>query len=50
MKKWIVYYTSSQDDDCCKCWCEANTKEDAISYVKREYWDVKEIIEIREMK
>lgn len=43
---FYVTYTSSQDNDCCTVWTEASSKQEAIDYVKSEYWDVKEIIEV----
>ena len=44
---YYVTYTSSTDHDCCTVWTEANSKQEAISNVKSEYWDVEEIIEVR---
>lgn len=48
MKKYIVCYTSSTDHDCCSVWVNAYSKEDAIDEVKSEYWDVEDIIYVRE--
>lgn len=45
MKTWYITYISSSDNDCCTVWTKANSKQDAIDYVKSEYWDVKKIIE-----
>lgn len=44
--KYYVTYRSSSDGDCCTVWTEANSKQDAIDYVKSEYWDIKEIIDV----
>ena len=43
MKKWIICY-EDKSGDTSKVWTEAETQQDAIDYVKSEYWDVKEII------
>ena len=50
MKKYKITYISKTDDDCCSVWCYANSKPDAINNTKREYWDVKEIISVSEIK
>lgn len=50
MKKYVVTYISSMDDDCCNVWTEADSLEEAKYNIKREYWDVKEIIMCNEMK
>lgn len=50
MKKFYVTYRSSQDHDCCTVWTEAYDKQEAISNVKGEYWDIEEIIEVREAR
>lgn len=50
MKKFKVTYISKSDDDCCSVWCYANSKREAIEDTKQEYWDVKEIIEVSEIK
>lgn len=50
MKKYKITYISKTDDDCCSVWCYANSKQDAIDNTKREYWDVKEIISVSEIK
>lgn len=44
---YYVTYESSFDGDCCTVWTEANSKEQAISNVKSEYCDVKEILQCR---
>ena len=48
MKTYYIDYISSTDHDVCHVWCEAESKEQARSYVKSEYWDVEEIISVRE--
>ena len=48
MKSFYVDYISSTDHDICHVWCEAESKEQARSYVKSEYWDIEEIISVRE--
>lgn len=45
MKKFYVDYIDS-DDDLCHIWVEANSKEEAIREAKREYWDIKNIIDV----
>lgn len=47
MKTFYVDYISSSDHDVCHVWCEANSKEQAESNVRGEYWDIEEIISIR---
>ena len=49
MKSWKIYYRDKSGDTS-KCWTEAETKEDAIHYVRSEYWDIDEIISCTEMK
>lgn len=44
---YYVDYISSSDDDICHVWTEASSKEDAIRNVKDEYWDIKEIVDVR---
>ena len=44
MNKWRVTYKSKIDGDCTSVWCNAKSAEDAALYVRREYWDVAEII------
>ena len=46
MKTYYITYISSTDNDCCTVWTNARSKEEAIDYVKGEYWDIKEIIEV----
>ncbi|MBP5152747.1 MAG: hypothetical protein ILP13_07540 [Lachnospiraceae bacterium] len=48
MKKYYITYKSSMDHDCCTVWTEARSKEEAIQDVKSEYWDIEEIIKVRE--
>lgn len=47
--KYKITYISSNDDDCCSVWTEASSPEEAKSYVRSEYWDIKEIIEVRKL-
>lgn len=49
MKKWKVTYRD-ESGDITSVWCKANTKNDAIDYVKDEYWDVEDIVECVPMK
>ena len=49
MKSWKIYYRDKSGDTS-KCWTEAETKEDAIDYVRSEYWDIDKIISCTEMK
>lgn len=49
MKKYIVKYIDN-DNDLSSVWVEALNKADAKSQVKREYWDVKEIVMVYESK
>lgn len=49
MKKYIVKYTS-KDGDLSSVWVEAENKEDAKFQVKREYWDVKDIVMVTEKR
>jgi hypothetical protein len=46
--KWRICY-ADKSGDTSKVWTEANTAEDAIDYVKSEYWDVDEIIYVEPM-
>lgn len=48
MKTYYITYKSSMDHDCCTVWTNARSKEEAIQDVKSEYWDIEEIIEVRE--
>lgn len=43
MKKYIVKYID-KNDDLSSVWVSATSKEDAKAQVKREYWDVKDIV------
>ena len=47
MKKYIIRYIDKSGDTS-SVWVEANSKEEAKREVKREYWDIKEIINCRE--
>lgn len=49
MKKYKVWYRT-EDGDCSKAWTYANDKNDAKERIKREYWDVENIIDVEEMK
>lgn len=48
MKKWIICY-ADKSGDTSKVWTEARTADDAIDYVKSEYWDIDEIVYCQEM-
>lgn len=50
MKKYKITYISSTDDDSCSVWTTANSAEEAKQNIKREYWDIKEIIMCSEIK
>ncbi len=50
MKTYYITYRSSTDHDCCTVWTNANSKEEAIAEVKSEYWDIEEILEVREKR
>lgn len=45
MKKYYIDYTD-KEGDLCHVWVNADSKQDAESKVKREYWDIDEIISI----
>lgn len=49
MSRWIVCY-EDKSGDTCRVWTEADNKNDAVRYVKSEYWDIKSIIYIEPMK
>ena len=49
LKKWKVNYTTTEGDSC-SVWEEAETREEAESNVRNEYWDVKEIVQTIEIK
>jgi hypothetical protein len=49
MKKYRVCYKSKTDGDTCKVWCNAVSEADAKAQVRREYWDVAEIIYVERM-
>ena len=46
MKKYIIDYIAT-DGDLCHVWTMATSKPDAIRQTEREYWDIKEIIQVR---
>ena len=48
MKKWIICY-ADKSGDTSKVWTEARTADDAIDYVKSEYWDIDEIVYVKPM-
>ena len=50
MKKFHIDYISKIDGDVTHVWLYARSKEHAKNEVKHEYWDVQEIVEIREGK
>lgn len=43
MSKWIVRYNDTNGDSC-SVWTIANSKEEALKRVSKEYWDIYEII------
>lgn len=43
MNKWIVRYNDKNGDGY-SVWTEANSKDEALKRVSREYWDMYEII------
>lgn len=45
MRKYNIDYIDNTGD-LCHVWTEASSKSDAIDYVKGEYWNVKEIIDV----
>ena len=45
---WKVYY-KPKGDDLAKVWVSANSREEAKK-VKREYWDIEEIISCSRMQ
>lgn len=48
MKKWIVCYEDKYGDTS-RVWTSAETEDDAIDYVKSEYWDIENIIYVTPM-
>lgn len=48
MKKWIICYEDKHGDTS-KVWISAETEDDAIDYIRSEYWDINEIIYCHEM-
>lgn len=50
MKAWTVDYISKNDNDVAHAWCYAETKEEAERYIRGEFWDIKEVIQVRENK
>lgn len=47
LKRYTIKYIDTSDD-LTSVWVEASSKADAKSQVKREYWDIKEIIMVTE--
>lgn len=47
MKKYYVTY-EAKDGDYTKVWCYAESKDDAEREVRGEYWDISEIVDIKE--
>lgn len=45
---WKIYY-KPKGDDLASVWVSADSREEAIQKVKREYWDVEEIISCSKM-
>ena len=50
MKKFEITYISKTDGDCCSVWTYASSKQAAIEDTLAEYWDVKEIVSVCEIK
>jgi len=40
MKTFVIKYISTEDDDVCSVWTNAETREEAVEKIKRENWDV----------
>lgn len=47
MRRFYVDY-SDKGGDLCHAWVFADSKQDAINQVKREYWDIDEIISVHQ--
>lgn len=47
MKKFYIDYID-KSDDICHVWTNARDAQEALSSVKSEYWDIKEIVQIYE--
>ena len=45
MSRWIVDY-EDKSGDLSHVWVEASSKSEAEDYVRSEYWDIAEIIDI----
>ena len=48
MKKWIICYEDKRGDTS-SVWTSADTEEEALDYIRSEYWDINEIIYCHEM-
>ena len=49
MKKWRVCYMDSEEDSC-KVWVHAYDEDGAEAQARSEYWDIKSIVFIQEIK
>lgn len=49
MKKYVVKYTTTDGDLCSVC-VEAESVEDAKIQARNDYWDIKGIINVTEIK
>lgn len=48
MKDYRITYVTNEGDSC-KVWLSAESKEEAESEARQEYWDIEEIISVSEM-
>lgn len=44
----MIYY-KPKGDDLAKVWVTAKSRKEAVEKVKREYWDIEEIIDVIKM-
>lgn len=49
MRKYIVKY-ENHDGDLCTVWLTADSREDAKTQARAEYWDIKDILQIIEIR
>ena len=47
MAKWIIKYTDASGD-LSGVWVEANTAEEAMDKAYREYWDIEDIVMVKQ--